>query len=412
MTARTEPRDRSTGSASVDAVLCFTRPEDVAPDPAAPHRLRARTLAEDALLGVEAFDRRRCRIHDCAALADLRPSLRVHGFSHADLSDHVALQRALERIRVAGRLEEPDVAALRRHLQGAALRLADGRRLRILYVAPEGLLMRSAGPDGRSVRLGAGPRGLSDHDAAMAVHADQDVTGTPVKQILRRTAPLLFHHDSPGHQNRRSPLHLVNLWIPLQQVTRPLALMDRRTLDRGRHQLCYGLPTDGFLERAADRRVNDIWTFLHDPGQRWYFTSEMDARTAYVFDTLSTPHAAFVLPGEARAAQLDDRLSAALAAIAASDEAALRRAARPLEPDADADARTPALARAVDAMAALVDEARRLSLADDAAVEAFCERARAARDRVVRRSLELRAVGLMLPSWWPQARRRLPAARG
>ena len=70
---------------------------------------------------------------------------------------------------------------------------------------------------------------------------------------------------------------LVNVWIPLDQVTRPLVLMDRRTLDARRQQVRYGLPTDSFLEREESTRVNDIWTFLHDPAQRWYFNAELDA---------------------------------------------------------------------------------------------------------------------------------------
>src|SRR5690606_15209679 len=94
------------------------------------------------------------------------------------------------------------------------------------------------------------------------------------------------------------PLVLVNLWIPLQQVTRPLALMDRRTLDARAHQLRYALPTDGFLEREEDTRENDIWAFLHDAGQQWYFHSHMGHDRAYVFDTLGEPHGAFILPGE------------------------------------------------------------------------------------------------------------------
>ena len=65
--------------------------------------------------------------------------------------------------------------------------------------------------------------------------------------------------------------------------------------------LRYGLPTDTFLERDENTRVNDIWTFLHDPAQRWYFNADLDARRAYVFDTLGVAHGATVLPGEAQA---------------------------------------------------------------------------------------------------------------
>lgn len=91
---------------------------------------------------------------------------------------------------------------------------------------------------------------------------------------------------------------LVNAWIPLQQITQPLAFVDPRTLDRRRHQLRYGLVTSSFLERDDEMAINDIWIFLHDPDQRWFFRSQMDHTSAYLFNTLSTAHGAGTLPGE------------------------------------------------------------------------------------------------------------------
>ena len=44
--------------------------------------------------------------------------------------------------------------------------------------------------------------------------------------------------------------------------------------------------------------LNDIWAFLHDEEQDWYFDSAMGQEKAYVFDTLGEPHGSFVLPGE------------------------------------------------------------------------------------------------------------------
>lgn len=382
---------------SVEAELAFTRPDDVSPDDQQPHLLRAKTLAPDALLDGRSFDRHLCRVTDCSALDDGRPSIREHGFTYADLSSRISLQAAFERVRVRGEVSEADAAEIRARLRGASLPLADGRRLRLLFIAPEGFLMRRAGPNGLSVNRHATSVGMNDHAAAMAVHADQDVTGTPVRQILRGLAPWLLHHDSPGRANSSSPLVLVNIWVPLQQVTRPLALMDRRTLDRRRHQLRYGLPTDAFLERDEERKVNDIWTFLHDERQRWYFTSELDSRTAYVFDTLSTPHAAFVLPGEARAELLYLRLCAALHAIERRDEAALSSATREPGQDADGVTRLPALQRAIDHMEDVLTEARihAGALARGLGPSGWSARARRATDQVVRKSLEMRAVGLL-----------------
>ena len=184
--------------------------------------------------------------------------------------------------------------------------------------------MRKAGPNGMSV---VGPRshGMNDHGGATSVHADQDVFGTPLTQLMDGRAPSLFRHDSPDGHNHDARLMLLNLWIPLQQITQPLVLADGRSIDRRRHQLRYGLATETFLERDDDMAVNDIWTFLHDPDQRWYLRSDMDHRHAYVFNTLSTPHSACTLPGEDVAERCYRSLEDAEAAVARGDVAAARR---------------------------------------------------------------------------------------
>ena len=92
--------------------------------------------------------------------------------------------------------------------------------------------MRVVGPNGHVVDSDRAVTKTSGHAAATSVHADQDVLGTPLRQILRGAAPTLFRNRSADTQNTSSPLHLVNLWIPLQQITRPLALMDQRSRDR------------------------------------------------------------------------------------------------------------------------------------------------------------------------------------
>lgn len=379
----------------VDARLAFTRLSDVTLDDPASLR-RARTLDAAAMDDPASFDHHVCRIHDCSALPEFRPDLRVHGFTHADLAPLTDLQSTLQRVRSAGRIADADAAEIRRRLLGRALKLANGDRLLLVFIARDGFFMRRAGPNGRKL----GPShtlGLNDHDAARGVHADQDVEGTPLRQILRGAAPWLFHHDSPTRSNRRSPLHLINLWIPLEQTTRPLALMDRGSLDRRAHQLRHGLPTDAFLKRREDMRVNDIWTFLHDDRQRWYYTSALDPGTAYVFSTLGTPHGSFILPGEDQAELRHQQLTAAIAAIQQRDEPAARRALD-LAPPAPAPA-TLALRRALAAMDDVLAEARARTTAlcaGDGATD-WCTRAAAAAELVVRKSLEMRAIGVLLP---------------
>ena len=385
---------------AVEAELAFTRVEDVVVDATGRGQRRARTLDAEESRDPGAYDRRVCRAWDCSALDGFEPDLREHGFARADLSRQRGLQAALERVRVAGRLGDADAAEIRRRLLGRSLALSGGARLRVLYIAGDGFFMRRAGPDG--LRLGDdGERhGRNGHDAAVTVHADQDVDGTPLRQLLRGLAPWLFHHDSPDRSNRRSRVFLVNLWIPLDQVTRPLALMDRRTLDRRAHQLRYGLPTDSFLRRRADMRVNDIWTFLHDEAQRWYFSSELGAETAYVFETLSTPHGAFILPGEARAAARYRQLTAAIGAVRRGDDVAAARALAADEGgDAEREPATASLRRAIAAMYGAIAEgrARLPALCRGEDPTAWRARATAAAERVVRKSLEMCAVTLLTP---------------
>jgi hypothetical protein len=186
---------------------------------------------------------------------------------------------------------------------------------------------------------------------------------------------------------------LVNLWIPLQQVTQPLVLADGRSIDRRRHQLRYGLATKSFLERDDDMAINDIWTFLHDPGQQWYLRSDMDHTSAWVFDTLSTPHGSCTLPGEDVAEQLYRCLDAAGTAIGQGDPDGLAEAvstARDLLPPPEAP---PALRDAIVQMSSVAESA-----ADDPATvcgkgsQDWLAASSASRQLVVRRSLELRMV--------------------
>ena len=375
---------------ALTAELAFTRADEVTRDAG---YARARTLDPAAMRAPGAFDRRPCAIADLAQGA-LRPELWTHGFDLADLTERPRLQAVLERVRQAGHLRDGDVAALRADLRLASLPLASGGRLRLLHIAREGLFMRRALPGGQPRPLAPG-----EHDAAVSVHIDQDIDGTPLRQLLRGLAPRLFRHDAPRHHNH-GRLALINLWIPLVQVTRPLALMDGRTLDRRAHQLRYALPLEGILDGRRDgMRVNDIWTVLHDPGQRWYFDSTIDAQRAFVFDTLSTPHASFVAPGESRAAARRDAVVAAVEALARGDHAAARAAlAREVDPALAAEApATAPLAAAVAAIEALLAEGRLLLAARPAAadVDAWAARASAAAARLVRRSIEMRAVALL-----------------
>jgi hypothetical protein len=306
------------------------------------------------------------------------------------------LQLLLAQIRQDGAISPAQASQLRRHLRGGVFPLAEGKCLKMLHIAPEGLIMRSGGPNGLKVDPDAKMSGMNGHDAALVVHGDQDVRGTPLKQIMRGYAPWLFRHETPDGSNRISPLVLVNLWIPLQQITRPLTLMDRRTLNGREHQLRYALPTDSFLDRTEDMRVNDIWALLHDDAQQWYFRSRMGHDQAYVFDTLGEPHGSFILPGEDVAEHYYKALQHQCQQLSSGSVVERVDTALPALP---ADTTVP-LRQAIATMAELAASVPQESPSGIAAQD-WLVRARNAMDSVVRKSLEMRVVAMLLPDVWP-----------
>lgn len=382
----------ATSSPELLAPLGFTRIEDVAPDDARPGLLRARPRPPGGDPN-ETFDFHPFALHDCADPQTPVPDLEHAGFETVDLSGHPDLQRALTTIRTEDRVSDAAAEALRESLRGAQLHLSGGRSLRIEHVADDGLIQRRAGPNGLEVNPG-GMDGANGHGGAAAIHADQDVFGTPLRQMMKGSAPDLFRHLTPDARNDTSSLFLLNLWIPIQQITRPLVLMDRRTLDAKRHQLLYGLPVTRFLERDDEMSVNDIWTFLPDPAQTWYFRSEMGPDQGYVFDTLGEPHGACILPGEEALEALYETLDRACDAVAANDPGALAALAS-TTPPALPEVTTTAIRDAWRHMAALLREAGTDAAAICDAGEGWTSRAREAMDRVIRKSMEMRLVATL-----------------
>jgi hypothetical protein len=359
--------------------LTFTRPEDVVPDEERPGLLRARPVWE----GDDAGDVRVCELTDLAAPGATEPGLSAAGFETLDLSANAPLQAALRTVRETDRLTDEVAAAIRDSLAGMPIRLADGTALRIDMVVDDGLFHRRSGPNGLDVNPG-GIDGINGHGGAQYVHGDQDVYGTPLRQLMHGAAPDMFRHVTPDGRNDDATTLLLNLWIPLHAPVQPLALMDRRTLDARRHQLRYGLPVDDFLERDDDATVNDIWSFLHDEGQEWYIRSEMGPDQGYVFDTLGAPHGAAVLAGEEVLEALSLLLQQVCAALDRGESPAVSAPSAELPADA-----APAIRELGQRMRALAEEAAdgSLDLGDD-----WQTRARAAIDATIRRSIEMRLV--------------------
>ncbi len=375
----------------IDVRIGFMPPSHAMEDPDHPGLLRAGERAA-APYGAESVDFHECSAVDLSQTDSVHPDLFAFGFDTVDLSPFDTLQAAFRRVLEAGRITDDDASTIRSSLEGSTLQTEGTGTVTVLHIADEGFIMRQSGPNGLSV---VGPRstGMNDHGVATSIHADQDVYGTPLAQLMDGRAPELFRHDSPDGRNHEADLMLVNLWIPLRQVTQPLILADGQSIDRRRHQLRYGLATKSFLERDDDMVINDIWTFLHDTGQRWYLRSEMDHASAWVFNTLSTPHGSCTLPGEEVAEQLYRSLEAAEAAVGEGDCDGLSEAVATvadLVPPPDAP---PALRNAIVQMAGVAQAADD----DPGAVcgEGSAEwlaASNAGRELVVRRSLELRMV--------------------
>ena len=379
----------------VSADLGFTRPEEVVEDSDNRGLKRAISRPLD-----EAFDRqfeyRRCAVRDWSAPGEAALSFRKMGFQSINLARSDAVQTLLAQIRQAGEISSEQARQLRRLLSGSVYPLSKAICLKMLHVAPEGLIMRKGGPNGLKVDPEIEMGEMNGHDAALAVHGDQDVRGTPLKQMMRGFAPWMFRHRTPDGSNRISPLVLVNLWIPLQQVTRPLTLMDRRTLKPREHQLRYALPTDAFLDRTEDMRQNDIWAFLHDDAQRWYFHSHMAHDQAYIFDTLGEPHGSFILPGEEVAEHYYRQLQLLREKLVVGEPAE-----RPVNAALDLSAvATAPLRQAIESMARLVASAP-VDRIGQPVVDVWLARAAEAMDSVVRKSLEMRVVAVLLPNIWP-----------
>ena len=229
-----------------------------------PGLLRAGERASAPYVG-DSVDFHVCPAVDMCQDDAVQPDLLRFGFDTVDLSAFDSLQQAFARVGAAGRITDEDASTIRSSLDGATLRSSGTGKLTVMYIADEGFIMRKSGPNGMSV---VGPRstGMNDHGVATSIHADQDVYGTPLTQLMDGRAPSLFRHDSPDGRNHDAGLMLVNLWIPLQQITQPLTLADGRSIDRRRHQLRYGLATTSFLERDDDMVINDIWTLPPRPG--------------------------------------------------------------------------------------------------------------------------------------------------
>ena len=126
----------------------------------------------------------------------------------------------------------------------------------------------------------------------------------------------------------------------------------------------------------------------------------MGPNTGYLFETLGTPHASFVLPGEDVAAALYERVSAAADRVREGDREGARGVGRvdPSVARVTLDGVPGPLRAAIRELRSVWAALEHLEPGDrgDGAAS-WCDRARGAMDRVVRKSVEMRVIAIALP---------------
>src|SRR5690606_16525109 len=85
------------------------------------------------------------------------------GFDCVDISANTRLQSRLDKVKAQGVFADDDISAVRKAIVGSVLKLSNGKRLRMLYVAGEGMLIRSSGPNNLPIA----------HDEAVPTHSKQ-----------------------------------------------------------------------------------------------------------------------------------------------------------------------------------------------------------------------------------------------
>jgi hypothetical protein len=122
-------------------------------------------------------------------------------------------------------------------------------------------------------------------------HAHTDYTP---RSALRRLQELM----GPDAEQRLSRYVQVNLWRPIRGPVRdaPLALCDGASVSPGALRA---------VELRYPDRTGEIYYLMHEPGQRWYFASDMSVEEAWLFKNFDSaspgpgevaPHSAFTDP--------------------------------------------------------------------------------------------------------------------
>ena len=177
----------TTPATTIPVRLGFTPPSAAIADPDHPGLLRAgeRTAGP---YGRGAIEQHPCPATDLCA--DGAPTLDLLdlGVDTVDLSPLDELQQVLAEVAAAGHITEEQASQIRSALSGATLRCTGGATATVQFIAEEGLLLRSSGPNGLSVTRPESSD-MNDHGAATFGEGRGSAAGGDHRRVVGRGGP-------------------------------------------------------------------------------------------------------------------------------------------------------------------------------------------------------------------------------
>jgi len=202
-------------------------------------------------------------------------------------------------VRGAAALRLDEHGGMLGHWPTRVRRFDDEAQLRARYYPECAEIIRAALSADRVV--------VFDHNVRRGGAADLEALGLDVGRPVHhahtdytpRSALQRLRHELGPHAGAGLSRYLqVNLWRPIRAPVRdaPLALCDGASVAPGALRA---------VELRYPRRTGEIYYLVHEPGQRWYFASDMAVDEAWLFKNFdsappgpagSAPHSAFTDP--------------------------------------------------------------------------------------------------------------------
>ena len=202
----------------------------------------------------------------------------------------------IQDLRDAGPLRLDEHGAMLGHWPTRVRRFYDESHVRARYYPESAEFIKAA--------LGADRVVVFDHNvrrgAALQVQATRRDLGRPVHHahtdFTPRSALRRLHHELGASAGEGVSRFLqVNLWRPIRAPLRdaPLAICDGSSVRPQNLEI---------VELRYPDRTGEIYYLTYDPGQRWYFASDMTVEEAWLFKNFDSappgpgsvaPHSAF-----------------------------------------------------------------------------------------------------------------------